>query len=206
MFGSAGTWGNACNWYNNYSGSKSSSNPAAGDVIVWDWSYPDYAVEGHVAVIERINPDGTAYISECNWSRSLGFDNQTIALGTDRPGNNHSFPFIGYLHCGPGGGGGGYWDPEPGPTYGKTACTDQKNPSLPDPNVICPPIYDPEHGRAPDSYWVPGPTPELPNEPYFYTYTDERIWNYATNDWGAWTEISKVNDESLGWLTNFDEN
>lgn len=170
LFGSKSTWGNACNWYNNYSGSKSDDDPSAGDVIVWGWSEPDYKVPGHVAVIERINGDGTAFISECNWSTTHGFDNKTLVLGTDRPGNGHTFPFIGYLHSG----GGGHWETK---TYNVNVSeTDnginQKSPQRP---------------SAPRGSWS-----------QFNEYTYERDYHYNTNGSGEWRE--DWNQVATSWL------
>ena len=66
-------YGNAEDWYNNTNAFKKGSTPKVGAVICWRkgsvWNSADGA--GHVAIVERINPDGSILTSNSNYKGTL---------------------------------------------------------------------------------------------------------------------------------------
>lgn len=73
-----GNWGNAATWaiYARADGFGVDKNPRAGDVFQIGGGL------GHVGVVERVNPDGSVYVSEMNyvgWNRT---SNRTIGAAT----------------------------------------------------------------------------------------------------------------------------
>jgi len=69
--------GNANNWHNQLSnGATIASSPQVGDIAQWSSNG-----QNHVAVVEKVNPDGSIVISESNYSLSPLHHVRTIALG-----------------------------------------------------------------------------------------------------------------------------
>jgi surface antigen len=80
MWGNAGTWDNTAG-----NGATVSNTPQAPSIAVWEigvGGVPSNGV-GHVAVVERVNPDGSILISESNWADTQ-YNTRTIS-----PGDSH---------------------------------------------------------------------------------------------------------------------
>ncbi|MDB9315100.1 S8 family serine peptidase [Spirulina sp. CS-785/01] len=74
MVGWGGTWRNSLS-----NGAKIVSTPQPGDIAEWYWGYK----KGHVAVVEKVNGDGTVVISESHWqSEYKGSDYMGKGAGT----------------------------------------------------------------------------------------------------------------------------
>lgn len=118
-----GGMGNAVNWYDNYSGSKSrnANNVSAGDVIVLsDGGY------GHVMFVEQVDRDGTVHISQSaassrvsvwngyacrvgSYAKSAIYQGNTIDMYKDISGQSaYNLTVVGIIHTG-----GGSPGPEP---------------------------------------------------------------------------------------------
>lgn len=71
----ASGWGNANTWdyYASLSGYRVDSIPAAGAIFQTKSGY-----YGHVGIVERVNPDGTIYVSEMNYSGWNVISHRTI--------------------------------------------------------------------------------------------------------------------------------
>lgn len=64
-----------------------------GDIIVWDGNY------GHVAVVEKVNNDGTCLISQYNLDAKKGFSNAIWNVGERLKGKvANTGNFMGFLH------------------------------------------------------------------------------------------------------------
>ncbi len=97
--------GNAGQWYSynaKHNFYKYGSTPKLGAIACWD-NYDSN--QGHVAVVEKVNSDGTILISESHW-RGTVFDTRTIKSNS----SNYltSKRFLGYIYIGNWGDGGGY--------------------------------------------------------------------------------------------------
>jgi len=98
--------GDAENFYDNFGGSKSKSNPQLGDIICFNGAVSPRTgsyVPGHVMVIESINGSSLT-CSDFNGSGDESFGVRTVTAGEALFGR---YDFEGYLHLGVGGGGGG---------------------------------------------------------------------------------------------------
>lgn len=79
-------------------GLKISSKPTLGGIMVWQkgtLSSSDGA--GHVAVVERLNKDGSIYISESGWGASRPFWNSTRTNSNGRWGQGSGYTFRGCI-------------------------------------------------------------------------------------------------------------
>lgn len=86
--------GNANKWYSNNVSSgnfKYGSTPKVGSIMVTQKT----STSGHVAVVERLNSDGTMLISEYNWDVSLGFGTKTLSQSATTRG---SHTVLGYIY------------------------------------------------------------------------------------------------------------
>ena len=97
--------GNAGQWYSynaKHNFYKYGSKPKLGAIACWD-NYDSN--QGHVAVVEKVNSDGTILISESHW-RGTVFNTRTIKSNS----SNYltSKRFLGYIYIGDWGDGGGY--------------------------------------------------------------------------------------------------
>lgn len=72
-----GNWGNAVTWdeYARADGFSVNNSPQAGDVFQTDGGYSGL---GHVGVVERVNADGSIYVSEMNYAGWNVISNRTI--------------------------------------------------------------------------------------------------------------------------------
>lgn len=62
-------WGNAGTWDDTASrGATVSSQPQIGAIALWEAGVGGAGSVGHVAIVERVNSDGTILISESNWA------------------------------------------------------------------------------------------------------------------------------------------
>ncbi|MEY2977032.1 MAG: hypothetical protein RLZZ435_1171, partial [Cyanobacteriota bacterium] len=73
MLGNAGTWDNTAS-----RGAYVSYTPRAGAIAVWEAGVNGAGSVGHVAVVERVNSDGTILISESNWA-GRAYNTRTIS-------------------------------------------------------------------------------------------------------------------------------
>lgn len=73
MLGNAGTWDERAG-----RGAFVSSSPKAGAIAVWEAWVNGAGSVGHVAVVERVNADGTILISESNWANKA-YNTRTIS-------------------------------------------------------------------------------------------------------------------------------
>ena len=71
----ASGWGNANTWdyYASLSGYRVDSIPSVGAIFQTKSGY-----YGHVGIVERVNPDGTIYVSEMNYSGWNVISHRTI--------------------------------------------------------------------------------------------------------------------------------
>ncbi|MBK1986088.1 CHAP domain-containing protein [Sphaerospermopsis aphanizomenoides BCCUSP55] len=74
MLGNAGTWDNTAG-----NGASISTTPQVGSIALWEAGVNGAGSVGHVAVVERINTDGTITISESNWGSPQRYSTRTIA-------------------------------------------------------------------------------------------------------------------------------
>ncbi len=72
--GNSTTMGNAGNWDEHASniGYTVDSNPGAGDVMNWEANSGGAGSAGHVAWVEKVNDNGTVFLSEWNWNYGDG--------------------------------------------------------------------------------------------------------------------------------------
>ena len=92
--GNAKTWWTTTTW-------QKGSEPKVGAICVWGSSSVQY---GHVAVVERVNDDGSVLISQSNYTRSSAsamntnyFQTKTHKLVVGQKGTLTS-PFLGYIY------------------------------------------------------------------------------------------------------------
>jgi surface antigen/pimeloyl-ACP methyl ester carboxylesterase len=78
MWGNAGTWDDTAG-----NGATVSNTPQAPSIAVWEIGVGGAGDFGHVAVVERVNPDGSILISESNWADTQ-YNTRTIS-----PGDSH---------------------------------------------------------------------------------------------------------------------
>ena len=80
MLGNAGTWDNTAG-----RGAKVVSQPQVPCIAVWEANVGGAGSVGHVAVVERINSDGSILISESNWPTGNTYGTRTIYPGSKWP-------------------------------------------------------------------------------------------------------------------------
>ena len=73
MWGNAGTWDNTAK-----NGATVSNTPQAPSIAVWEPGVGGAGGVGHVAVVERVNSDGSILISESNWDKTQ-YNTRTIS-------------------------------------------------------------------------------------------------------------------------------
>ena len=73
MWGNAGTWDNTAK-----NGATVSNTPQAPSIAVWEPWVGSAGEVGHVAVVERVNSDGSILISESNWDKTQ-YNTRTIS-------------------------------------------------------------------------------------------------------------------------------
>lgn len=76
MLGNAGTWDNTAS-----RGASVINKPQVPCIAVWEANVGGAGTVGHVAVVERINADGSILISESNWA-GASYGTRTIQPGT----------------------------------------------------------------------------------------------------------------------------
>lgn len=80
MRGNAGTWDNTAS-----RGANVVSQPQVPCIAVWEANVGGAGSVGHVAVVERINPDGSILISESNWPTGNTYGTRIIYPGSKWP-------------------------------------------------------------------------------------------------------------------------
>jgi surface antigen len=80
MLGHAGTWDNTAS-----RGCRVISAPQVPSIAVWEAGVGGAGSVGHVAVVERINSDGSIIISESNWPTGTMYGTRTIYPGSKWP-------------------------------------------------------------------------------------------------------------------------
>ena len=78
-------WGNASSWasYASAAGFRVDTTPEVGAVAQWNSFQGGSGYAGHVAIVERINPDGTIFITEMNFAGNFNRVTQrTISAGS----------------------------------------------------------------------------------------------------------------------------
>lgn len=93
--------GNAEDWYGYNDGYERGSTPRLGAVICWSkgqvgWQYNDGA--GHVAIVEKINEDGSIVTSESGWQSSDLFWTTTRSNTNGNWGAGSSYKFQGFIY------------------------------------------------------------------------------------------------------------
>ncbi|EAW35999.1 S8 family serine peptidase [Lyngbya sp. PCC 8106] len=73
MLGNAGTWDNTA-----ARGAKVRSTPQVPSIAVWEARVGGAGSVGHVAVVERVNSDGSILISESNWPTGNAYGTRTL--------------------------------------------------------------------------------------------------------------------------------
>ena len=93
--------GNAKTWWTTTTWNKSTTIPKVGAICVWGSPSSTY---GHVAIVERINEDGTVVISQSNYTRASAakmnenyFQTKTVSLQAGKSGTI-GIPFLGYIY------------------------------------------------------------------------------------------------------------
>ncbi|PLS80966.1 CHAP domain-containing protein, partial [Candidatus Saccharibacteria bacterium] len=73
-------WGDAITWksFAASAGYNVNRTPAPGAVLHDPYSAPPY---GHVAIVERVNPDGSIFISEMNYAGWNIISTRTVSAG-----------------------------------------------------------------------------------------------------------------------------
>ena len=90
--------GNAEDWYNHNDGYERGSQPALGAVACW--ADGPFSGDGHVAVVEQINPDGSIVVSESAWNAYF-FKTETLYPPSYLPASGYRFQgFIYNPHSG----------------------------------------------------------------------------------------------------------
>lgn len=85
------SWGNATNWAKKArsDGYNVSNSPSVGAIMQSDaWTNHSYDL-GHVAIVERINPDGSILVSEMNFGGGQG--NKVFRTISASSASNHNF-------------------------------------------------------------------------------------------------------------------
>lgn len=95
--GLSGWFGHAGDWDDNasYIGFTVNDTPTVGSIAVWDPGACTGCVVGHVAYVEKVNQDGSVYISEYNWNYGDGLYNER-----DDQRASHYIHFSGGISCG----------------------------------------------------------------------------------------------------------
>lgn len=78
-------WGNATSWasYAAAAGFKVDNTPEVGAIAQWNAFQGGSGYAGHVGIVERINPDGTVFVSEMNFAGNFNRVTQrTISAGS----------------------------------------------------------------------------------------------------------------------------
>lgn len=75
-------WGNGCQWADSAKaqGLTITKKPTAGAIAVYDCSLPGSDGNGHVAVVDKINSDGSFMLNEVNWNAFNTVDSRQEAL------------------------------------------------------------------------------------------------------------------------------
>lgn len=78
--GTRGQWGNANNWDDNARriGYRVDGSPAVGAIAQWNEYEGGAGGYGHVAYVERVNSDGSVYVSEYNFGVAYGYSERTV--------------------------------------------------------------------------------------------------------------------------------
>ncbi|HET7720341.1 MAG TPA: CHAP domain-containing protein [Acidimicrobiales bacterium] len=73
-FGEPGTWAAHATGL----GFKVDGVPRAGAIAQWNAGEQGAGAAGHVAYVERVNPDGSVVVSEFDWSVEYGYSQRTL--------------------------------------------------------------------------------------------------------------------------------
>lgn len=78
--GTAGRFGEPAAWATHAAGIGFTvdSVPRAGAIAQWNAGEQGAGGAGHVAYVERVNPDGTVVVSEFDWSVEYGYSQRTL--------------------------------------------------------------------------------------------------------------------------------
>lgn len=76
------------------------TEPKLGAIAVWQGGATKTAADGagHVAVVEKINPDGSILTSESGWNAKKPFWTQKRDNKTGRWGQNTKYKFLGFIY------------------------------------------------------------------------------------------------------------
>lgn len=90
---------NAEDWYAKTTKYKKGQTPKVGAVIVWSKGKLNNSNDGcgHVAVVEKINSDGSLYLSESDYSTDV-FKNRTVKKVNGAYYLGSSFKFLGFIY------------------------------------------------------------------------------------------------------------
>ena len=78
--GAAGRFGDPAMWATNAAGIgyKVDTVPRAGAIAQWNAGEQGAGAAGHVAYVERVNPDGSVVVSELDWDVDYGYSQRTL--------------------------------------------------------------------------------------------------------------------------------
>ena len=78
--GTAGRFGDPATWATNATGLgfRVDNLPRAGAIAQWNAGEQGAGGAGHVAYVERVNPDGSVVVSEFDWNVDYGYSQRTL--------------------------------------------------------------------------------------------------------------------------------